>query len=160
MVWNAVSMRGRAREPDWTDCTVPAQWRGASRIRRNSRSRTSRSVTKCRSEGGTPSARTPSKCWQKLNPQTQEGTPRVIYLEKPRGIRYESALVPFGEVVTAKIADGDKFRDGKLDSTWVKAVWVGRVDKSNEHLLLTTKGCNQIQSCWTHSRRGSGELSC
>ena len=41
----------------------------------------------------------------------------------------------------AKIADGDKFRAGKLDSTWVKAVWVGRVDKSNEHLLLTTKGC-------------------
>ena len=40
----------------------------------------------------------------------------------------------------AKIADGDKLRAGKLDSTWVIAVWVGRVDKSNEHLLLT-KGC-------------------
>ena len=35
----------------------------------------------------------------------------------------------------AKIADADKMR------AWVKAVWVGRVDKSNEHLLLTTKGC-------------------
>ena len=33
-----------------------------------------------------------------------------------------------------------KMRAGKLDSGWVKAVWVGRVDKSNEHLLLT-KGC-------------------
>ena len=32
-------------------------------------------------------------------------------------------------------------RAGKLDSAWVKAVWVGRVDRSNEHLLLTTKGC-------------------
>ena len=41
----------------------------------------------------------------------------------------------------AKIADADKMRAGKLDSAWVKAVWVGRVDKSNEHLLLTTKGC-------------------
>ena len=41
----------------------------------------------------------------------------------------------------AKIADADKLRAGKLDSEWVKAVWVGRVDKSNEHLLLTTKGC-------------------
>ena len=40
----------------------------------------------------------------------------------------------------AKIADADKMRAGKLDSAWVKAVWVGRVDKSNE-LLLTTKGC-------------------
>ena len=41
----------------------------------------------------------------------------------------------------AKIADADKMRAGKLDSPWVKAVWVGRVDRSNEHLLLTTKGC-------------------
>ena len=41
----------------------------------------------------------------------------------------------------AKIADGDKLRAGKLDSAWVKAVWVGRVDKSNEHLLLIAKGC-------------------
>ena len=41
----------------------------------------------------------------------------------------------------AKIPDADKMRAGKLDSAWVKAVWVGRVDKSDEHLLLTTKGC-------------------
>ena len=40
----------------------------------------------------------------------------------------------------AKIADADKMRAGKLDSAWVKAVWVVRVDKSNVH-LLTTKGC-------------------
>ena len=50
-------------------------------------------------------------------------------------------LVPFGEVVMAKIADADKTRAGKLDSAWVKAVWVGRVDRSSEPLLLTTKGC-------------------
>ena len=41
----------------------------------------------------------------------------------------------------AKFSDADKMRAGKLDSAWVKAVWVGRVCKSNEHLLLTTKGC-------------------
>ena len=41
----------------------------------------------------------------------------------------------------ANIADADKMRAGKLDSAWVKAVWVGRVDKSNEHLLLMTKCC-------------------
>ena len=61
--------------------------------------------------------------------------------ERTRGCLYESALVPFGEVVMAKIADADKMRAGNLDSAWVKAVWVGRVDRSNEHLLLTTKGC-------------------
>ena len=58
-----------------------------------------------------------------------------------RGCRHESFLVPFGEVVMEKIAVGDKLRAGELDSTWVKAVWVGRVDQSNEHLLLTRKGC-------------------
>ena len=61
--------------------------------------------------------------------------------ERTRGCRYGSALVPLGEVAMAKIADADKLRAGKLDSEWVKAVRAGRVDKSNEHLLLTTKGC-------------------
>ena len=54
----------------------------------------------------------------------------------------------------AKIADVAKMRAGKLDSAWVKAVWVGRVDKSNEHLLLTTNGCIHE----THSRRQPREL--
>ena len=36
--------------------------------------------------------------------------------ERTRGCRYESALVPFGEVFMAKIADADKLRAGKLDS--------------------------------------------
>ena len=47
--------------------------------------------------------------------------------ERTRGCRYESALVPYGEVVMAKIAVGDKMRAGKLDSAWVRAVRVGRV---------------------------------
>ena len=78
--------------------------------------------------------------WTVVRYQSDQKTKQTPY-ERTRGIRYESVLVPFGEVVMAKIADGDKFRAGKLDSTWVKAVWVGRVDKSNEYLLLTTKGC-------------------
>ena len=72
--------------------------------------------------------------------QSDQRTKQSPY-ERTKGYRYESALVPFGEVVMAKIADADKMRAGKLDSAWVKAVWVGRVDRSNEHLLLTTKGC-------------------
>ena len=72
--------------------------------------------------------------------QSDQRTKQTPY-ERTRGCRYESALVPFGKVVMAKIADADKMRAGKLDSACVKAVWVGRVDKSNEHLLLTAKGC-------------------
>ena len=75
--------------------------------------------------------------WTVVRYQYDQRTKQTPY-ERTRGCRYESALVPFGEVV---IADADKMRAGKLDSAWVKAVWVGRVDRSNEHLLLTTKGC-------------------
>ena len=78
--------------------------------------------------------------WTVVRYQSDQRTKQTPY-ERTRGCRYESALVPFGEVVMARIADADKMRAGKLDSAWVKAVWVGRVDRSNEHLLLTTKGC-------------------
>ena len=78
--------------------------------------------------------------WTVVRYQSDQSTKQAPY-ERTRGCRYESALVPFGEVVMEKIADADKMRAGKLDSAWVKAVWVGRVDRSNEHLLLTTKGC-------------------
>ena len=78
--------------------------------------------------------------WTVVRYQSDQRTKQTPY-ERTRGCRYESALVASGEVVIAKIADADKMRAGKLDSSWVKAVWVGRVDRSNEHLLLTTKGC-------------------
>ena len=78
--------------------------------------------------------------WTVVRYQSDQRTKQTPY-ERTRGCRYESALVPFGEVVMAKIADADKMRAGKLDSAWVKAVWVGRVDRSNEHLLMKTKGC-------------------
>ena len=74
--------------------------------------------------------------WTVVRYHAYQRTKQTPY-DRTRGCRYESSLVPFGEVVMAKIADADKLRAGKLDSAWVKAVWVGRVDKSNEHLLLT-----------------------
>ena len=50
-----------------------------------------------------------------------------------------------------KIADADKMRAGKLDSAWVKAVWVGRVDRPDEQLLLTTKGCIRSNQASYHA---------
>ena len=41
---------------------------------------------------------------------------------RTRSFRYGSSLVPFGEVVMAKIAGADKVRASKLDSAWVKAL--------------------------------------
>ena len=78
--------------------------------------------------------------WTVVRHQSDQKTKQTSN-ERTKGCRFESALVPFGEVVMAKIADADKMRAGKLDSAWIKAVWVGRVDKSNAHLLSTTKGC-------------------
>ena len=77
--------------------------------------------------------------WTVVRYQSDQRMKQTPY--ERRGCRYESALVPFGEVVMAKIAGADRMRAGKLDSAGVKAVWVVRVDRSNEHLLLTTKRC-------------------
>ena len=65
--------------------------------------------------------------WTEERYQSDRRTKQTPY-ERTRGCRYASALVPFGEVVMAKIAGADKMRAGKLDSAWVKTVWVGRVD--------------------------------
>ena len=62
--------------------------------------------------------------WTVVRYQSDQKTKQTPY-ERTRGCRYESALVPFGEVVMTKIADADKMRAGKLDSAWVKAVWEG-----------------------------------
>ena len=78
--------------------------------------------------------------WTVVRYQADQKAKQTPY-ETTRGSRYKSALVPFGEVVMVKTAEGDKLRAGKLDSAWVKAVWVGRVDKSSEYLLLTAKSC-------------------
>ena len=80
--------------------------------------------------------------WTIVRYKSDQRTKQTPY-ESTRGCLFESALVPFGEVVMEKIADANKTRAGKLDRAWVKAVWVGRVDRSNEQLLLTTKGCNK-----------------
>ena len=69
--------------------------------------------------------------WTIVRYQSDQRTKQTPY-ERKRGCQYESAF-----------ADADKMRAGKLDSAWVNAVWVGRVDRSNEQQLLTTKGCNR-----------------
>ena len=58
--------------------------------------------------------------WTVVRYQADQKTKQTTY-ERTRGWCYESAPVPFGEVVMAKVADGDKLRAGKLDSAWVNA---------------------------------------
>ena len=90
--------------------------------------------------------------------QSDQRTKQTPY-ERTRGLLIRNSVrYHFENVVMAKIAHADKMRAGKLDSAWVKEVWVGRVDRSNEHLLLTTKGLRQVQSGETHSRRQPSKL--
>ena len=77
--------------------------------------------------------------WTVVRNQSDQRTKQTPY-ERTRECRHESALIPFGEVLMTKIGDADKMRAHKLDSAWVKEVRVERVDRSSEHLLLTTKG--------------------
>ena len=58
--------------------------------------------------------------------------------ERSRGKIYSSPLVKFGEVVMARVPTD--IRACKLDSLWVKGVWVGRAESTDEHVLLTPKG--------------------
>ena len=51
--------------------------------------------------------------WTVVRHQSDQRTKQTSY-ERTRGCRDQSALVPFGEVVMAKIADADKMRASKL----------------------------------------------
>ena len=46
-------------------------------------------------------------------------------------------MVPFGETVLARLSGPHR---QKLDSTWYKAIWLGKSEQSDEHLCGTPKG--------------------
>ncbi len=61
------------------------------------------------------------------------------------GVNDTGKVVPFLETVLAKIPvsktglkKGGRLQ--KIDSGWVKAIWVGKTPENDEHVLLTTAG--------------------
>ena len=60
-----------------------------------------------------------------------------------RGKEYKADIVEFGEQVWFK--DPAKAH-AKFDERWASGVWVGRVDRSDEHILLTANGAQRVRS--------------
>ena len=71
-------------------------------------------------------------------------TTKQTAYERSRGRSHASPLVKFGEVVMARVPTD--IRACKLDSLWVKGVWVGRTETTDEHSLLTPKGVLRTRS--------------
>ena len=60
------------------------------------------------------------------------------------GREYTSSLVPFGETVMAKLIDIE--HASKAKPRWNKAVWVGRMESNDAHVLLTPTGMQTARS--------------
>ena len=52
-----------------------------------------------------------------------------------RGKAYNGEVLPFGE-----IAQFRKITDDKFESRWVKGVWIGKSEETDEHFFLTESG--------------------
>ena len=60
------------------------------------------------------------------------------------GTEYSRPITPFGECVLAKIPDIHSI--SKQKPRWLHAVWIGRLDADDSHLLLTEEGLLQARS--------------
>ena len=63
------------------------------------------------------------------------------------GVGYTSPIVQFAETVLAKIPESKSRRRrgrqrprGKAESPWCKSIWVGKHDRTDEHIVLTPEG--------------------
>ena len=60
-----------------------------------------------------------------------------------RGKAYDGQVELFGSVCMFKVADA---ADLKLEDRWVKALWVGKLEKTDEHIGLTPGGVIKARS--------------
>jgi hypothetical protein len=65
---------------------------------------------------------------------------------------YDSEIVPFGETVLFRIPRpghrglGGKKRQHRADADWKRGVWCGRLDETNEHVLITPEGRHRART--------------
>jgi hypothetical protein len=74
--------------------------------------------------------------WLLMRFHVRQSTKQTAY-QRCVGRVYDGAVVPFAEVCMARIPNEGR---SKLDSVWLRAVWVGKTDRSDERVLLTEKG--------------------
>ena len=60
--------------------------------------------------------------------------------EARNGIPYKTPIVPFAEIVMVRVPIDPPGLRKKLDTQWLKGVWVGRMDESDAHIVLTSGG--------------------
>lgn len=60
-----------------------------------------------------------------------------------RGKDYTGEIVPFGEIVMYKVIEND---GDKLNPRWLKGVYVGKIDQTDEFIFLTPKGAKKSRS--------------
>ena len=74
-----------------------------------------------------------------LQTRYAKGTDGKTAWERLHGRRYESALLPFGAAVEAKVQDTELERS-KFDMRLVSGVWLGRTIESDEHIVGNENG--------------------
>ncbi len=77
-----------------------------------------------------------------------KGTGKTPY-RSIRGKDYTGEVVPFGEVCLGRNHSGD---GAKLNMRWMRGVLVGKLDRTDEFLLLTPTGANEDTLCETSWR--------
>ena len=55
-------------------------------------------------------------------------------------MKYRSQLVPFGELVMARVPIKPAGLRKKLNTQWVKGAWVGRMERNDAHIVLLEQG--------------------
>lgn len=73
----------------------------------------------------------------RFQPRGSRGT--TAY-EARNGVPYKSALVAFGEVIMIRVPIDPPGLKRKLDTQWMKGVWVGRMDDNDAHIVITPYG--------------------
>jgi hypothetical protein len=64
----------------------------------------------------------------------------ITAFENRNGYSYKSPLVPFGEIVMVRVPVDPPGLRKKLDTQWIKGVWVGRMDENDGNIILTEHG--------------------
>ena len=58
------------------------------------------------------------------------------------GVDYQSAICRFGETIMAKLPQPGT----KTQTRWVKAIWCGKLERDNTHIILTEAGVLSVRS--------------
>ena len=91
------------------------------------------------------------------HPQSHRGgTPWEI---RP-GTCYKSPLLPFTEACMIEVPTDPPGLRKKLDVQWMKGIWVGRLDESDGHVVLTSHGTVTARSVRSSRSGGKDHKSC